>query len=42
MAQAQGTKDRYNQEAQSEEKVEPEGEEGRVPYKGTLRAVEQQ
>ena len=42
MAQAQGSKDRYFQDAQSEDKLVPEGVEGRVPYKGTLLAVVQQ
>jgi len=39
MAQQQGSSDRYFQEADSVEKLVPEGIEGRVPYKGSLLAV---
>lgn len=40
MAQAQGSSDRYFQEAtEGAEKLVPEGIEGRVPYKGSLIAV---
>ncbi len=40
MAQSQGSSDRYFQEeADSVEKLVPEGIEGRVPYKGSLLAV---
>lgn len=40
MAQSQGSKDRYFQDAaDSAEKLVPEGIEGRVPYKGSLRAI---
>ncbi|MFI3216439.1 MAG: IMP dehydrogenase [Methylococcales bacterium] len=40
MSQQQGSSDRYFQEeAESVEKLVPEGIEGRVPYKGTMLAV---
>ncbi len=39
MSQAQGSSDRYFQDAQSEEKLVPEGIEGRVPYKGSMVAI---
>ncbi len=39
MAQAQGSSDRYFQDAQAEEKLVPEGIEGRVPYKGSMLAI---
>jgi IMP dehydrogenase len=40
MAQQQGSSDRYFQEdANSSDKLVPEGIEGRVPYKGTLVAI---
>ena len=39
MAQQQGSSDRYFQEADTVEKLVPEGIEGRVPYKGSLLAV---
>jgi len=40
MAQQQGSSDRYFQEdADSSDKLVPEGIEGRVPYKGTLVAI---
>lgn len=40
MAQAQGSSDRYFQDADvGTEKLVPEGIEGRVPYKGTLSAI---
>ncbi len=40
MSQKQGSKDRYFQEeADSVEKLVPEGIEGRVPYKGTLLTI---
>lgn len=40
MAQAQGSSDRYFQEfAENTEKLVPEGIEGRVPYKGKMKAV---
>ena len=40
MAQAQGSSDRYFQDANAGvEKLVPEGIEGRVPYKGTLSAI---
>ena len=43
MAQAQGSGDRYFQDAEKGvEKLVPEGIEGRIPYKGTLSAVIQQ
>lgn len=35
-AMAEGSRDRYGQENNSEEKLVPEGIEGRVPYKGSL------
>ena len=38
-AMAQGSKDRYFQETEEVGKFVPEGIEGRVPYKGTLKAV---
>lgn len=40
MAQSEGSKDRYFQDATDEvEKLVPEGIEGRVPYKGPLSAI---
>ena len=40
MAQAQGSSDRYFQEATaSADKLVPEGVEGRVPYKGPIHAI---
>ncbi len=39
MSQAQGSSDRYFQEAGEIEKLVPEGIEGRVPYKGALSAI---
>ncbi|MEQ8663896.1 MAG: IMP dehydrogenase, partial [Gammaproteobacteria bacterium] len=39
MAQKHGSSDRYFQESGEIEKLVPEGIEGRVPYKGPLRAV---
>lgn len=36
MAQAQGSSDRYFQDASDVEKLVPEGIEGRVPYKGSM------
>lgn len=40
MAQATGSSDRYFQEGQtSQEKLVPEGIEGRVPYKGPIQAI---
>jgi IMP dehydrogenase len=40
MAQAQGSSDRYFQDASvGEEKLVPEGIEGRVPYKGSMTAI---
>jgi len=40
MAQADGSRDRYFQDASAElEKLVPEGVEGRVPYKGSLVAI---
>ncbi|THB74056.1 MAG: IMP dehydrogenase [Gammaproteobacteria bacterium] len=39
MAQAQGSKDRYFQDANEVEKLVPEGIEGRVPYKGTALSI---
>lgn len=39
MSQAQGSSDRYFQDAQAEEKLVPEGIEGRVPYKGSMVAI---
>ncbi|MCO4321607.1 IMP dehydrogenase [Aliidiomarina quisquiliarum] len=39
MAQAQGSSDRYFQEGSGQEKLVPEGIEGRVPYKGSLVAI---
>lgn len=39
MAQAQGSKDRYFQDSSENEKLVPEGIEGRVPYKGSLLSV---
>ena len=39
-AMAQGSKDRYFQDAESDaKKLVPEGIEGRVPYKGTVSEV---
>lgn len=43
MAQAQGSSDRYFQEAaQGADKLVPEGIEGRVPYKGPIQTIIQQ
>lgn len=39
MAQKQGSKDRYFQDAEDVEKLVPEGIEGRVPYKGSMLGV---
>lgn len=39
MTQKNGSSDRYFQEISDNEKLVPEGIEGRVPYKGTLSAV---
>jgi IMP dehydrogenase len=40
MAQTQGSRDRYFQDATAElEKLVPEGVEGRVPYKGSIVAI---
>lgn len=40
MAQAQGSSDRYFQDAsQGSEKLVPEGIEGRVPYKGSIQSI---
>lgn len=39
MAQKHGSSDRYFQESNDEEKLVPEGIEGRVPYKGPMSAV---
>jgi IMP dehydrogenase len=39
MSQQQGSSDRYFQDADTVEKLVPEGIEGRVPYKGSLFAV---
>ncbi|MEM9100677.1 MAG: IMP dehydrogenase [Pseudomonadota bacterium] len=39
MAQKQGSSDRYFQSSNAEDKLVPEGIEGRVPYKGTLISV---
>ncbi len=39
MSQRQGSSDRYFQEGSEIEKLVPEGIEGRVPYKGPLRAI---
>lgn len=39
MAQKHGSSDRYFQESNEEEKLVPEGIEGRVPYKGPMAAV---
>jgi len=39
MSQRQGSSDRYFQEGSDIEKLVPEGIEGRVPYKGPLRAI---
>jgi IMP dehydrogenase len=39
MSQRQGSSDRYFQERSEIEKLVPEGIEGRVPYKGPLRAI---
>ncbi|MBL8149071.1 MAG: IMP dehydrogenase [Blastocatellia bacterium] len=38
-AMKEGSKDRYAQESQVENKLVPEGIEGRVPYKGSLSAM---
>ncbi|MFO1352847.1 MAG: IMP dehydrogenase [Gammaproteobacteria bacterium] len=42
MTERHGSSDRYFQEGSETEKLVPEGIEGRVPYKGNLRAVVQQ
>ncbi len=42
MKGAQGSSDRYFQESSEDEKLVPEGIEGRVPYKGSLVAVTHQ
>jgi len=39
MAQKDGSSDRYFQESSDQEKLVPEGIEGRVPYKGSLLAI---
>ena len=39
MAQRHGSSDRYFQESSDLEKLVPEGIEGRVPYKGSLRNI---
>lgn len=39
MAQKEGSKDRYFQDTDEEEKLVPEGIEGRIPYKGSLSGV---
>jgi len=39
MSAAQGSSDRYFQEGSSQEKLVPEGVEGRVPYKGSMVAI---
>ncbi|WP_110018043.1 IMP dehydrogenase [Plasticicumulans acidivorans] len=39
MSGAQGSADRYFQDASAVEKLVPEGIEGRVPYKGTISAI---
>lgn len=39
MAQKQGSSDRYFQASSTEEKLVPEGVEGRVPYKGSLSPI---
>ncbi|MBS0193552.1 MAG: IMP dehydrogenase [Proteobacteria bacterium] len=41
-AMEQGSKDRYFQDASDADKLVPEGIEGRVPYRGTLRAIAHQ
>ncbi|HJW45675.1 MAG TPA: IMP dehydrogenase, partial [Lysobacter sp.] len=38
-AMEQGSKDRYFQDASDADKLVPEGIEGRVPYRGSLRGV---
>ena len=38
-AMAQGSKDRYFQDASDSDKLVPEGIEGRVPYRGPLRSI---
>jgi len=38
-AMAEGSRDRYGQENSNEEKLVPEGIEGRVPYKGSLSTL---
>jgi IMP dehydrogenase len=38
-AMKQGSKDRYGQGGTADEKLVPEGIEGRVPYRGSLRAI---
>ena len=38
-AMEQGSKDRYFQDASDADKLVPEGIEGRVPYRGSLRAI---
>jgi IMP dehydrogenase len=39
MAAQHGSSDRYFQEARGQDKLVPEGIEGRVPYKGPLAAI---
>ncbi len=39
MAQKEGSSDRYFQESSDQDKLVPEGIEGRVPYKGTVLAI---
>ncbi len=39
MAQKEGSSDRYFQESSDQDKLVPEGIEGRVPYKGSLLAI---
>ena len=39
MAQKEGSSDRYFQESADQDKLVPEGIEGRVPYKGTVLAI---
>src|SRR5262249_13665457 len=38
-AMAQGSKDRYAQAGTADEKLVPEGIEGRVPYRGSLSSI---
>ncbi|MET0934558.1 MAG: IMP dehydrogenase, partial [Luteibacter sp.] len=38
-AMEQGSKDRYFQDSSDADKLVPEGIEGRVPYRGSLRAI---